>query len=271
MSDGERTTLVFAQREFQTLLRTRTVGLLAAGYAVVVLGFVAVSGAGGFLPLTLDLLHPLEVLVPLLAFAFGYRAIFDDAMRGELETIRTYSVSRFRFVAGVFLGRLAGFLPVVLLPMVLAGGLVVVGGSDTISVVAAHGTVDTPVIYLRFVTVTALFGVVALAIATAVSAVARSTREALALVVVLFIALVVGFDASIVAALSGGVISPGQLGPILAFSPNSAYRGLVLSVAVGEAYTRGAPTAAPLVSLLGLVSWFALSVVVAVRTVWRSS
>lgn len=269
MSDGERPTLVFAQREFRTLVRTRTIWLLAAGYVLVVLGFSLATGAGGFLPVTLDLLAPMEVLVPLLAFAFGYRAIFDDAMRGELETIRTYPVSRPRFVAGVFLGRLGGYLPVVLLPMALAALVVVFGGTEQVSVIAAHGTVDTPVIYLRFVTVTALFAVVALAIAIAVSALARSTREALALVVVLFVALVVGFDASIVAGLAGGVVPPGALDTLLALSPTSAYRGLVLSAVVGEAYTRGAPTAPAALNVLGLAIWWAFSLAVSVRTVWR--
>jgi len=265
-----RTAAVFAQREFETLLRTRTIAVLALGYLVVLLGLVVGAGTSGYLPLTLDLMRPVEVLVPILAFAFGYRAIMADAERGELETIRTYPISRPTFVAGVYLGRLAGFLSVVLAPLLVAGALVVFTPSEQVTVIAAHETIDTPAIYLRFVTLTAGFGIVTLAIATAVSAVARSTREALALVSVLFISLVVGFDASIVAALSGGIISPGQVEPLLAFSPNSAYRGLVLALAVGEAFTRGAAAGSPAANAFGLVSWFAVSLAVAVRTVWDS-
>jgi ABC-2 type transport system permease protein len=261
---------VVAQREFQTLLRTRTVAVLALGYVAVLVGLVLAAGTAGYLPLTIDLLRPVEVLVPVLAFAFGYRSILADAERGELETIRTYPISRRTFVAGVYLGRLAGFLVVVLLPLVIAGALVATGGQEQVSVIAAHETVDTPAIFFRFVVLTALFAVVTLAIATAVSAVARSTREALALVVVLFLALVIGFDASLVAALSGGLVGPDQIAPLLAVSPNSAFRGLVYALAVGDAYTRGAVPGSPPLLLAGLALWFVGSLAVGVRTVWRS-
>jgi ABC-2 type transport system permease protein len=271
MSGGEAVTraLVVAEREFQTLLRTRTIAVLAVGYVVVVLGLVLGAGTAGYLPLTLDLVRPVEVLVPVLAFAFGYRSILADAERGELATIRTYPISRRAFVGGVYIGRLAGFLTVVLLPLVLAGLLVATGGTEQVSVIAAHRTVDSPAIYFRFVALTALFAVVTLAVATAVSAVARSTREALALVVVLFLALVIGFDASLVAALTGGLIQPGQVSVLLAFSPNSAFRGLVYGVAVGEAYTRSAATGSPLLLTAGLLLWLVGSLVASVRTVWR--
>jgi len=261
---------VVAQREFRTVLRTRTVAVLATGYVLILVGLVVAAGTAGYLPLSLDLLRPVEVLVPILAFAFGYRSILADAERGELETIRTYPISGRVFVAGVYLGRLAGFLAVVLLPLVIAGLLVATGGKGQVSVIAAHETVDSPAIYFRFVTLTAGYAAVTLAIATAVSAVSRSTREALALVAVLFLALVIGFDASIVAALSGGLIGPGQVAPLLAVSPNSAFRGLVFSLAIGDAYTRGATTGSPLLLAAGLTLWFVGSMAVGVRTVWRS-
>lgn len=265
-----RRSLVVAEREFQTLLRTRTIAVLAVGYVLILVGLVLAAGTAGYLPLTLDLLRPVEVLVPVLAFAFGYRSILADAERGELATIRTYPISRRAFVGGVYLGRLAGFLVVVLLPLVLAGLFVAVGGKEQVTVIAAHRTVDSPAIYFRFIVLTAGFAVVTLAIATAVSAVARSTREALALVAVLFLALVIGFDASLVAALTGGLVSPGQVSVLLAISPNSAFRGLVYGVAVGEVYTRGAATGSPPLLVAGLALWFVGSLVVSVRTVWRS-
>ncbi|MFB6165412.1 MAG: ABC transporter permease [Haloarculaceae archaeon] len=260
--------VVVAQREFETVVRTRTIAVLALGYVAVILGLVVAAGTAGYLPLTYDLLTPVEVLVPVLAFAFGYRSILADAERGELETVRTYPVSRASYVAGVYLGRLAGFLTVVLGPLLLAGAFVAVFGKGHVSVIATHRTIDSPAIYFRFVALTAGFALVALAIATAVSAVARSTREALALVAVLFVALVVGFDASIVAALTGGLLGPDRLAPVLALSPNSAYRGLVLSLAIGETYTRGAPTGSALLNALGLLAWTVAAGAVAVRSVW---
>ncbi|SDE77627.1 ABC transporter permease subunit [Halorientalis regularis] len=264
-----RTALVVAQREFTTLLRTPTILVLALGFVVVVAGFVVAAGTGGYLPLILDLVAPMEILVPLLAFAFGYRAIQSDADRGELETIQTYPVRRLSFVGGVFLGRLAGLLPVVLVSLGLSAAAVVFAPGDAVSVVVRHGTVDAPVLFLRFATLTVLFTAVALAVAVAVSAAARSAREALAIAVVLVIALVLGFDATIVAALSGGLIGPDALGTLTALSPNSAYRGLVYTLAVGDVYTRSAPTPSLVAGVAGLTLWFVGALVVAVVRVWR--
>lgn len=260
--------LAVAQREFDTVVRARTALLLGAGYATVLFGLVATAGTGGYLPLLLDLLTPAEVLVPLLAFAFGYRAVLSDADSGELETIRTYPVSALTYVGGVFLGRLAGFVPIVVIPMLLAALAVVLGGPAEITVVAAHGTVDTPALYLRFVGLTAGFAVVSLAVAVAVSAVARSARQALALAVVVFVAFVVGFDATIVAALSGGLVDTDSLSTVAALGPNSAYRSLVYALAVGETYARSAPLAAPTPGAFSLLLWLGGSIAVAIRAVW---
>ena len=71
-------------------------------------------------------------------------------------------------------------------------------------------------------------------------------------------------------ALSGGLVSPETLGPLVAISPNSAFRGLVLGTAVGDVFTRSAPTGSPLVNVLGLLAWLVAGLVVAVRTVWSS-
>ncbi|AQL44312.1 hypothetical protein BV210_17015 [Halorientalis sp. IM1011] len=264
-----RNALVVAQREFTTLLRTPTILVLALGFVTVVVGFTVAAGSGGYLPLILDLIAPIELLVPLLAFAFGYRAIRSDADRGELETIQTYPVSRPAFVGGVFLGRLAGLLPVVLLTLGLAGALVAFSPGDQVSVIVSHGTVDAPALYLRFVTLTVVFTAVALAVAVAISATARSAREALAVAVVLVIALVLGFDATIVAGLSGGLIGPESLGTLTALSPNSAFRGLVYTLAVGDVYTRSAPTPSLVAGTVGLGLWLIGSLTIAVLRVWH--
>ncbi|WP_336003208.1 ABC transporter permease subunit [Halorientalis halophila] len=267
---GARDALVVAQREFATLLRTPTVLVLALGFLTVVVGFTVASGAGGYLPLILDLIAPVELLVPLLAFAFGYRAIRSDADRGELETIQTYPVSRVAFVGGVFLGRLAGLLPVVLVTLGIAGGVVAFSPGEQVSVIVSHGTIDGPALFLRFVTLTAVFTAVALAVAVAVSAVARSAREALAVAVALVIALVLGFDATLVAGLSGGLIDPGSLDTLTALSPNSAYRGLVYTLAVGDVYTRSAPTPSLVAGATGLTLWLVGALGIAVARVWEN-
>lgn len=265
-------TMAVAQREFQTVLRSRTVAALAAGYVGLVVGLTLLSAPGGYLPAVLDLLLPHEVLVPVLAFALGYRAVLGDHERGEVEVIRTFPVSAGEYVLGVYLGRLVPLLGVVLLSLVGVGlAVATAGGGETVSVIAVHDTVDTPVVFLRFVVVTTLFAAVALALAVLVSTVARSTRAGLALATGLVLALAVGFDSSLVAALSGGLVSASDLTALLALSPNAAYRSLVFSLAVAPTGASELPVAAAtLPSLVGLVAWFGVSLAAAVAVVFRS-
>lgn len=270
LADRARQLRSIANREFQTVLRTRYLHLLTVGYAIAVVGFAYGGGESGYLPLVLDLVTPMELLVPALALAFGYRAIYGDRQRGELAVIRTYPVSRVDFSLGVYLGRVTALLAAVLAPL----GAVVIArpfvASDPISVLATHQTVDSPAFALRFILLTAAFAVVALGIALALSAVARSSRGAIALALVLVVALAIGFDVTAVAALAGGLVGPDQLATLLALSPSSAYRGLVFSLAVGQAGAWGDPAGLdPLVAAGGLAVWLVGTLGVTIRTVWR--
>ena len=260
-----------AEREFQTVLRTPVYWVLAAGALSLVLGLSWLNGATGYLPLALDLTTPLEALVPVLAFAFGYRAILGDRERGELETLRTYPISGYRFVAGVYLGRALALLGVLVVGLLAAGGLVaVVGGGDTTDVIAAHGTVDTPLVLLRLLVLTAGFALVVLAVALAVSAAARSTRSGLVLATVLAVLLVVGLDAVLVGGLTAGVLPPAATTALSALSPNSAFRALVFALAVGPVGAVDLPAGpGPVAAGLGLALWLAGSLLVAARLAWR--
>lgn len=270
MSTSSRRRLVaVAQREFDSVRRTRTFALLAAGFFAVAVGLAWVSAGGaGYVPLALDLLTPLELLVPVLALAFGYRALLGDRQRGELDVLRTYPVTPGTVVGGVFVGRATALLATLLVSLAAAPILVVLSG-NAISVVAVHATADSWLLYLRFVVLTAAYAVVVLAVAVAVSSVARTTRQALALAVALFLAVAVGFDVSAVAALTGGALSPENVSALLAFSPSGAYRGLVLELVLRPATTRlTEPVASPLLNLGGLLLWTVGGLAVSVLTVW---
>ncbi|ELY89232.1 copper ABC transporter permease, partial [Natrialba hulunbeirensis JCM 10989] len=105
-------------RELRTIARTRPFYLLALALAAVVLG-VAWTGGGiraGYVPTAVDLLTPLELLVPVVAVAFGYRAVLADEQRGELDVLETYPVSSRSIVLGVYVGRVIGLLVAIVVP-----------------------------------------------------------------------------------------------------------------------------------------------------------
>ncbi|MFC4405988.1 ABC transporter permease [Haloarchaeobius iranensis] len=254
-----------AEREFRTVLRTPTLLAVGLGYVVLVGGIGWLGGTGAYLALVLDLLTPVELLVPVLSFAVGYRALLGDRESGELETIRTYPIAGHWYVVGVYLGRAVVVLGLVLLSFVLAGSVVPTSDTAQLSVVASHPTADSPALYLRYALATALFALVALAIATLVSAAARSTRGGLALATGGVVALVVGLDSALLGSVSGEHVPTA----VLALSPNSAYRSLVLELSVaptGVAVPEG-PTA--LLGTAALLAWLAASLALATRLAWR--
>lgn len=268
MTADRLTTVV--ERELSTVVRTRTFLVLGLGFAVVVLGLAWAGGTAGYLPAVLTLLTPVEALVPALALAFGYRAVRADASRGELSVLRTFPVSGWTYVLGVYLGRAAALLVALLVPLLLVVPLVLLFGGPQTSVIVAFEGGDPFVLYVRFVVLTALFGLVALAVALALSTLARSDRAALALGVLVALALVVGLDLAVYAGLGSGAVSAGALEYLLALGPNSAFRGLVLETVIGPA-APGGPAANPLASVIGLVAWLAGSLWLAALVVWSGS
>ncbi|MEF8785447.1 MAG: ABC transporter permease subunit [Haloarculaceae archaeon] len=268
MSDY-RYVLDVAQREFLTVLRTPMLLLLGAGYILLVAGIAWLGATGAYLALVLDLLTPVEVLVPVLAFAFGYRALLGDRESGELETIRTYPIASSGYVFGVYVGRAVAVLAVVLLGLFVSAVFVPMSQERQLSVIASHATVDSPALYLRYILLTALFALVILAIAILVSAAARSTRGGLALAAGAVITLVVGLDSALIGSLTGGFVSPDGVTALLALSPNSAYRSLVfaMSVAPTGVNVPAGPTA--IVSSIGLVVWLVAALGLASVLAWR--
>ncbi|RYJ15313.1 copper ABC transporter permease, partial [Halogeometricum borinquense] len=226
---------VVATRELRTVARTPALLALAAAFTVSIVGvaWAGTGGGGGFVPLTLDLLTFVEVLVPLLAFAFGYRTVVEDRLTGELDVLRTYDVSRIAYVGGVYVGRGVALVATVVLALVLGGALVPLLTADVPTFLAINTAADSALRFVRFVVLAAAFTLVALAATLAVSAAARTVRTAFALAAVLAALFVLGIDTTLLAGLAAGVVPAEGIAGLLALSPNSAFRGLVLSSAVG--------------------------------------
>ena len=260
-------------RELQTVARTRTFLLLGFALTAVLLGAAWVGGGlgAGYVATTVDLLTPLELLVPIVAVAFGYRAVLADERRGELDVLETYPVKAWQVVVGVYVGRAAGLVAAVFIPLSIVGGAVALSDTDVSPIYASHAGADSPILFGRLVVLAVLFALVVLAVAIAISAVASAARSALALAVVALVVLLVGLDLLLVYGLATGFLAESSLLQALAISPLSAFRGLVLESVIVVAAGTGPQTAAPIASILGLLAWGIVSLAVAAWSVGRSA
>jgi len=262
VSDATQQFTAVVEREVRALSRSRSVWLLAIGFFALVVAIAALGGQAGYVPLVLALLTPIEVLVPVLVVALGYRAILGDRLRGELKILDTFPITPIRYGLGVYCGRLGVALGVVVVTLFAAGFVVPLSG-DTPNVLAQPGGLDSPVYYARFVALTILFTGVVLAITLLISSVARSARRGLVSAVGLLLVLVVGFDLVIIAGVGQGWIVERGLSEALAASPLSAYRGLVMTYAVEPAVTMPVRAASPIASVFSLAVWTSLSLLTA--------
>ncbi|NHN49382.1 ABC transporter permease [Halostella sp. JP-L12] len=269
MADAEHFATVL-EREVTTLRRSRTIWLLAAAFFAIIVGIGAISETSGYVPLTLTLLMPVELLVPALTAAVGYRAVLADRERGETSVLQTYPLDAGSYVMGIYCGRLAWTL------FVVAGSLLVAGAtvsfaSPPAAVLAEYSGLDSPVYYLRFVVLTTAFAAVFLALMVLLSTLARSARRGLVTALTLTVAVAIGLDLAILFGLTGGIIGESILPWYLALSPVSAYRGLVMTYVAAPVATTVVRPAAPLVSVLSLCLWAVTSLLAAAITAWTSS
>jgi len=257
---------VFA-REVRGAIRSRTYLLLGVAMTLVVFG-LAQAGEGpsaGYIPTVVDVLLVVEVLVPAVAFAVGYRAIADDAVRGTLDVLATYPLPSWVYVLGVYAGRAVALLAVVLGPLAVLGGVVAVTAGPATTVFATHRGVDSPLLFVRFLALTAAFALTTLALAVAISALADSRRRAILLALVGLLVVVVGADVTVFRAMTGGLDV--GLETLLGLSPASAYRGLVFETVLYVAFAGRSGFVAVPVAALGLVVWTAGSLLVAALAV----
>jgi ABC-type transport system involved in multi-copper enzyme maturation permease subunit len=265
-------TFVVANRELQTVARNRALLAVAAGFfaAVVGLGGASMGSPGGYVSLTYNLLVPVAVLVPVLAFAFGYQSVRGDAARGEVDVVRTYPVSRAEYALGVFVGRALAVLVVVVASLAVAGVVASTGSEATASFLATHSAGDTLVVYARFVLFAAIYALSVVALVLAASAVSRSDREALAVTAGAVVVVAFVLDLALVTLVSMGFLTGGSVAAFVGFGPSSAFRGLVFELAIRPALATTLPvrTAGPAVSAFGLLAWWAVGVGVTALAVW---
>lgn len=259
------------RRELSTALRLRSYVGLWFGFVGVLLGIAWFGGGigAGYVSTIIDLLTPMELLIPVIAFAFGYRVILDDERRGVLDVLRTYPVSPWQIVAGTYLGRAIGLVTVVTTALSFLVVPIVITESHRPLFYATHTGADSPGLFLRFVVLTACFALVMLAVAVAVSALVGTARSALMAVGVTLFGLFFVADIALVFGLSRGLIEEGSLLNTLAISPLSAYRGLVLETTVATTAGTGPARASPLASALGLGVWWIGSLAVAALAIRR--
>lgn len=254
---------VIAARELVAVARARSTVLLTLGVAAVIFGVVLASNSEpDYLPTAVDLLLPLELLVPAVAIALGYGTITADARRGELAVLETYPVSTSSYVLGIYLARAIAVAVVVGLPLLLVGIYLAVTSPEQPTFLATHQGVDSPVVFLRFLLLTVSFGFVVLAMALAASALARSRRSALVAGVVILAFVVIGFDLLIVRGFVAGRFTPPELTTALALSPTSAYRGLVFETVLATATESDLRHGSPIASVLAMTAWLVGSLVV---------
>ena len=259
--------VVFA-REIRGAVRSRTYLLLALALTLVVFGLASAGNgpSAGYVPTVVDVLLVVEVLVPAVAFAVGYRAITDDAVRGTLDVLATYPLPPWVYVLGVYAGRAVALLAVVLVPLAVLGGVVAVTAGPATTVFATHRGVDSPLLFVRFLALTAGFALTALAMAVAVSALADSRRRAILLALVGLLVVAVGADVTVLQALAGGLVDA-DLGVLLGVSPASAYRGLVFETVLYVAFSERAGFVSVPVAVAGLLAWSLASLLVATLSV----
>lgn len=271
MSSPARQFRVLVGRELRTVARTRVYGLLAVGFAGFVFALTAGGGGGqtGYLPAVVDLLLPLELLVPVIAIAVGYRSVVADLERGERAVLETYNLPGWVYLSAIYVGRAAVLAVLLVGGLGISGVVIALTAAPDTGIYATHTGVDSPILFGRFIVLTVLFGLSMLAVVVLVSVVAQSKQAALALAVGGVLLVGAGGDALVVLGLTDGWLTDSTLVSALAAAPNSAYRGLVFETVIGVAAAGDTGYASPLWSLVGLVGWLVASLLAAIALLAR--
>ena len=172
--------------------------------------------------------------------------------------LETYPVSSRTYVLGVFLGRAVALVAILGVPLLAAWAYLATTTPETPTLFAIRRGGDSPIAFARFLLLTLVFGLAVLAL----SALAGSRRSALVLAGAGLVAVVVLFDLLVLRGFTAGVIPDGALLAVLALSPTSAYRGLVLETVLQSPGT-AVVQAIPLLNVLGLLLVLLGSLVVA--------
>ena len=217
-------------REVRAAARSRSYLALSMVTAAALFGVATAGGGpvGGYIPTVVDALVVVELLVPTVAFAVGYRSMADPIERGELDLLETYPLPTWGYVGGVYAGRAVVLTAILGVPLAALGLYVATTAGPETSVFASHRGVDAPALYLRYIALTMVYGYVSLSLVFVLSVLAGTRSRALVLALAGLLVLSVGTDVAVFTALDSGVVGTASLGDILAVTPAGAYRGLVL-------------------------------------------
>jgi ABC-type transport system involved in multi-copper enzyme maturation permease subunit len=268
VTDRRDRALAVIGRELRTIRRARVTRFVAVAVIAVCLTVAWLSGRSGYIQLSIALLTPMEVLIPVAATALGYRAILAERQRGELDIIRTFPVSSETYIGSVYLGRVIALLGIIVGSLLLASLAVPLYSLSPAGLTRTPG-VDSPVYFLRFVVLTGWFTAMTLAVVLSISALVRTGRRALAAALLLVVLLTFGLDLVIILGLAEGFVSAGSLPWYLAVSPASAYRALVLgSVLAPLTTTEAAAAGLSVVNAVSLALWTVVPLLGAGMLAW---
>jgi len=175
-----------ARKDIQDAVRSRSLLLLTMGFVVlfVVLALLAFrTGDREFGDILATAAGVFDILLPVVAFGVGYKAILGERQAGTLVLALALPHSRRDLVVGKFVGRALVLSVPVLIGLVVAGALALAAGG------AVSGLGD----YLAFGVVTLLYGLAFLGVALFLSIGTGSSRRATLGAIGLYIALVLAW------------------------------------------------------------------------------
>lgn len=260
-----------ARKEFGDALRTRTLRLVSAVFALLVVGDAYLYTAqsyhtGSAADVVLHFVPAARALVPLVGLAVGYRAVVGERASGSIKILLGLPHSRRDVVRGKLLGRCV----VVALPLLASFALAA-------ALVASQYGGFALVPFAGFVLLTLLLGVAFVALGVGVSAATATPRRAAAAAVGAF-ALVELFWGALVNLVGYAVTGSASMTyplPAWAYfvqrlSPTGAYEGLVRAlVSRGTVQLAGGGPApaylSPWVALLVVLAWAAVPLAVGAR------
>ena len=259
-----RNVWLVARKELADCLQSRWLlsgGLLFAILSLAVFyGTAAIGGSFAFPPLSVvmnSLVSLTVFLLPLLAILLCYDAFVGELEGGMLILMLTYPVTRTAFLLGKAVGQGAAIL------IVLAAGFAVM------PVAAAFSAVPYPVADLiKALAVTGvsvwLLGMVFMFASYCVSLLVRTKAQALAILVLVWLAAVLLYDLGLlVAAVSfTGGLPRGVLNALMLANPASAFRLL------NQALFGSVQSTVPLSALAGVLVLWAAALFAAARVIF---
>ena len=258
--------LTVYEREFATIVRNRVYGLIALGFVLSILSLTLIGSMSGYVVVVLNLLVPLEVLVPVLCAAFGYRTLLADRESGELDILRTYPLRGTVHIAGILFSRAVPVVLAIIGAFVFVGVLIpVVNEGAGGQYLLRRTTYNGVVLFVRFVILTSVAATVFLAIVIAISAAASQSQRVVVLAVFLVFGVAIGFDLVVVSGFVKTIFGFRIPSWTLALTPTSAYRGLVLESVVKPASASPTRSGSAILNVLGLIIWFVGSLFTSIR------